>query len=98
MLGTWFRSLLEGRDEHRARQLRTDLGRLRWLVSWQRTPSGFWLARVSAPEIRPTIERSGTTRCRAIRRATRVLTHILDDASESRPRRMYRRRSGPGTS
>jgi hypothetical protein len=64
-------------DERRARRLRFQLGRRRWLVSWQRQSDGRWLARLSCPSLVFTLERTGTTRTAAIARALRTLDVIL---------------------
>jgi hypothetical protein len=64
-------------DERRARRLRFQLGRRRWLVSWQRRSDGRWLARLSCPSLVFTLERSGKTRTAAIAHAMRTLDVIL---------------------
>jgi hypothetical protein len=64
-------------DEHRARRLRFQLGRRRWLVSWQRQDDGRWLARLSCPSLVFTLERSGKTRTAAIAHAVSTLDVIL---------------------
>lgn len=66
-------------DEAEAVRVREDLGRRGRLVSWRRRRDGRWLARVSDPEFPGTIERSGRTRCEAIRLAASYLAGLLDD-------------------
>ncbi len=68
-----FQGMAEQVDESRARLRRTTLGTLHWLLSWQRLPSGLWLARLSSPRISETIEATGRTRCLAIAEAQREL-------------------------
>jgi hypothetical protein len=83
LLGPWF----DRRDEARARRLRVELGRCRWLVSWSRLDGGWWMARLSCPEVPPTIERIGSSRCRAIGRARTALGRLVvaDDGAAARP-------------
>jgi hypothetical protein len=70
----WFFDRL---DEHRARRLRSALGRRQWLVSWDRLGDGCWRARLSCPSFDSTLERTGKSRARAIGRASRALTLLL---------------------
>src|SRR5690349_1746716 len=73
-----FFSLLDRRDEGRARALRADLGLRGKIVSWHRDeePRGpsRWIARVSCPDWPDTVEGRGLSRCRAIRAADEALT------------------------
>jgi hypothetical protein len=73
-------SLYDQLDEISARRLRSCLGQERWIVSWVEESSELdrWRARVSCPQIDLTLERVGSTRCRAIRRARRALAELLD--------------------
>jgi hypothetical protein len=80
-------------DERRARRLREELGRRRWLVSWQRDPDGRWRARLSGPETPRTVERTARTRSRAIERAARAMGRILDFRSARAMERMLVRPS-----
>lgn len=63
-------------DERAAQRLQGTLGRRRWLVSWQRDANGRWRARLSGPELIHTIERTGGTRWRAIRRSVGALDRL----------------------
>lgn len=69
--------LYNRRDEEHARFRRAVLGRRQWLVSWEERGDGRWLARVSCPQLPMTIERSGNTRCEAIRFATEFLEDLV---------------------
>ena len=68
--------LIDNVDERAARRLRRALGRRAWLVSWQPGRNGRWQARISAPELVRTIERTGWTRWQAIRRATAAVDRL----------------------
>jgi len=46
-------------------------------VSWHRVGDGPWLARLSCPSLASTLERTGTSRTKAIGRAARALTLLL---------------------
>lgn len=63
-------------DERIARRRREEFGRRGWLLSWQREPDGRWKARLSGPEAVHTIERTATTRSRAIARSARAMTRL----------------------
>ncbi|RUL85733.1 hypothetical protein [Tautonia sociabilis] len=64
----------DDRDARRADRLRRSLGRMRWLISWERRGDGRWVARLSCPELPETVARCGRSRCEAARRAARVLS------------------------
>lgn len=64
-------------DERRARRLRRAFGARGWLLSWDRSARGGWLARLSCRELPLTVERRGASRAAAIRRAEAVLGLIL---------------------
>jgi len=72
-------------DQARAVRLRTEYGRVKWLVSWYEQEDGFWLARLSCPSYDETVEALGQSRCLAIDSATRHLLDLLHrQAGESR--------------
>jgi len=73
-------------DERRARGRREAFGRRARLLSWAPGPDGLWTARLSAPGVRTTIERSARTRCGAIDRAARVLDRIVEVRDRLGPR------------
>jgi hypothetical protein len=75
-------NLLDEIDEERARQLRNDLGRRHWLVSWMLDDDGTWMARVSGPGYPDTVERTGRTRVEAIERATSALRELMPGPEE----------------
>lgn len=77
MLEFWWGRLFDGRDQRRAQLLRLELGARLWLVSWSRRRDGRWLARVSCPQFDATFERSGWSRCEAIRRAEGAIRRLL---------------------
>ena len=66
-----FPRFLDALDERRARRFRQRLGREGKLISWRAVDGdgGGWMARFSGPAWPSTIERTGATRSRAIRRA-----------------------------
>lgn len=71
-----FPRVMDQVDEARAVRLRTEYGRVKWLVSWYAQEDGFWLARLSCPHYEDTVEALGQSRCLAIDSATR---HLLDN-------------------
>lgn len=79
-----FAQVMENVDLARAVRIRTEYGRVRWLVSWYPQEDGFWLARLSCPTIDETVEALGQSRCLAIDSATRHLLDLLHrQAAES---------------
>ncbi len=68
--------LIDRADERLARRRRESFGRRHWLLSWQRESDGRWKARLSGPETVHTVERTATTRSRAIDRSARALTRL----------------------
>ena len=70
--------LFDGVDEDRAIKLRVDLGKKRWLLSWEPRDDGAWLARISPPGPSRTIVRHGRTRVEAIERAVGTLRQSME--------------------
>lgn len=81
LLQTW----RDRRDDRRARRRRDELGRRRWLVSWQSRRDGWWVARVSCPQDPETVERAGATRLDAIESAERALADRLAATPDDNP-------------
>lgn len=71
------RQLFDQLDESRARGLRQELGRKRWVVSWYRGGDRLWHARISGPGLKHTLVRGGPTRFHAIVRASAAMRRIL---------------------
>ena len=69
-------SLLDEIDEERAKRLRHEFGQRRWVLSWIRADDA-WMARLSAPGVPETIERTGRTRIEAIERTAVALREAL---------------------
>jgi hypothetical protein len=69
----WIVLVRDWRDDRRARRLRLDYGRRHWLVSWRADGPDRFVARLSCPGWPETVERAGTSRLDAIRRADRAL-------------------------
>jgi hypothetical protein len=63
-------------DERHAQKVRSTLGQKKLLVSWHLEPGGRWKARLSAPGLAHTIERTGFSRRRAIDRAMQALNRL----------------------
>ncbi len=73
--GRPFSEVMEDVDISRAVKMRTEYGRVKWLLSWYPQEDDFWLARLSCPNYPETVEALGQSRCLAIDSATR---HMLD--------------------
>lgn len=73
--GNAYTQVMDQVDHARAVRLRTEYGRVKWLVSWYEQEDGFWLVRLSCPNYDETVEALGQSRCLAIDSATR---HLLD--------------------
>ena len=69
--------LFDQYDEARAVALRTDLGKLGFVVSWLHV-GRVWLARVSVKRVARTVERTGQTRADAIGKAVGTVGAILE--------------------
>jgi hypothetical protein len=71
---------LDATDEYRAKYLRSDYGKVRWILSWHpQHDDGPWVARLSIPGYEPTIQAYGSTRCGAIDMATRVALAVIKE-------------------
>jgi hypothetical protein len=68
----YMQGILNDMDEQRAKKLRHDFGLRHWILSWQPSEEGAWLARLSGPGCAETVERTGRTRSEAIAGALRV--------------------------
>lgn len=80
-------------DERLARRFRRRFGRRQRLLSWHREPDGRWRARLSCPDVVRTVERTASTRWRAITRSARALDRLpaLRARLGRQPRRGFRR-------
>ncbi|MFM7316568.1 MAG: hypothetical protein ACKO85_14140 [Isosphaeraceae bacterium] len=69
--------VLDQMDHRKACRMRTEYGKVRWLVSWYEQEDGIWLARLSCDRYPETVEGIGQSRCLAIDSATRYLLDQL---------------------
>ena len=80
--GKAYTQVMDQVDQARAVRLRTEYGRVKWLVSWYEQEDGFWLVRLSCPNYDETVEALGQSRCLAIDSATRHLLDLLHRQSQ----------------
>jgi hypothetical protein len=69
--------LMDLADERRAPRSREAFGRRGWLLTWQRDADGRWRARLSSPGVPRTVERTASSRRRAVARAALAMDRLL---------------------
>ena len=93
-----FAEVMDNVDLARAARIRSEYGRVKWLLSWKRSnpriPHSVWVARLSAPNVEKTVEAIGQSRCLAIDSATRTILDILhrqsaEDAKTNEAKREF---------
>lgn len=78
-----YAEVMKNVDLARASRIRTEYGRVGWLVSWSFDDDlQMWGARLSCPNYDDTIESISDTICGAIDNATRALLKILHQMAE----------------
>lgn len=80
-----FAETMDNVDKARAERLRSEYGRVKWIVSWHWQENEMWLARLSCPKIDRTFEALGLKRCDAIDAATRAILDALHKLALEEP-------------
>lgn len=73
-----FQQRVDKADLDRAERMRSEYGRVGWLVSWRMVSDDKWLARVSCPQIDRTFEGMDKSREGAINNATKKILQELN--------------------